>query len=337
MKKLDTLENEMKIKKMIATMALFLSLSVAGTVQATNSFVASGDASGEMSQSLVNLTSASGDLSVAAIHLGGDIVIGLGRPVAQVVRQAAEISSDSLAFSAEVLADGLITTTQLSSELALAGVEFSADAATLVTQASAKGIHISADTAELFLDQAVQIAAASGRLSEESVELVFALGAVGVELSADSVQLAANASRAGLQISEETASGLISACLEVAAESIEATVITERYILMTLEEANRLLHETSLATVAATQRAGQQSYNFTIETAGHLKSLGIDSAKYAYELTLRTARTTARKAVVAIEGSNDAIVVVINSGSGLIVASLDSLTAAVKESTDKIQ
>ncbi len=321
-----------KIKLLIITLLLFCTTSS----HAGNSFIASGEASEGMSEAALHLASASATLSGASLHLSGEVAIALGKPVAETILQAAAISGDAVIFSSSVLAQGLVTTAQLSSDLTHAGIEFSTDAALLVASAAHAGIHISIDTAELFLSQAVNIAAASGRLSGEAAELALALGAAGVELSADSVKIVAAAGKAGLAISTEAAEQLISASLVIAAGCIERAVIAEHYVLMTLEEANSILHEASIATVKAGLAAGRTTYAFTAATAGHLHSLGIDSAKFAKELTIKAAQTTSEAVVHSVHGANDAIVVVINSGSGLIVATLDELTAAVENTTHRI-
>lgn len=302
-----------------------------------NAVTVSGDASQEVVGAAINLASASSHFSAASLYLGGSVVIAVGKPVAGVVLQSAEVSMDTVAFSAEVLTDGLITTVQLSKQLAGAGIELSADAALLAAQATLAGIDISTDTAALFLHQAVNIAAASGKLSGEVATLTGALAAAGVELSVDSAILVANAAKAGIEVSEESAKQLIAACLAISQECIDAAVITERYLVMTLEEANKLLYETSMATVAATKNAGAATYAFTMETAGLLKDLGIDSAKYAKELSVRSAKAGVKVATVTMTGANDVIVVVINTGSGLIVASLNTITASVQEATNKIE
>ncbi len=97
------------------------------------------------------------------------------------------------------------------------------------------------------------------------------------------------------------------------------------------------MYETSIATVAKSNRAGKKTIEFTLETAGQLQALGIDSAKYAKELSIKAAHATVDTAVISINGANDAIVVVINTGSGMVVASLDKLTAAVEIAAKKIE
>jgi len=253
------------------------------------------------------------------------------------VLETVRISGASLAFSADVLADGLKTTAEMSAELTLAGVEFSADTTVFIARAASAGIHLSADTAEIFLTQAVNIAAASGRLSGESAKLAAAMAKAGVELSADAAILVANAGRAGIHISEETARRFIAASLDIADECIQSTVIAERYVVMTLAEANALLKEASLATVRAGIRGGRQVYTFTARTAGYLNDLGIDSAKYAKELTVQAFDATTDAVIHSVRGANDAVVVVINTGSGLVVATMDSLTASIEDTTNKIR
>jgi hypothetical protein len=327
----------MTTQKMIRTILLVFILICSGNAHGGNAVVASGEASEESVEAVMHLASATANLSAAGLYLGGTVVIELGRPIANVVLESAEISMDAVAFSADVLAEGLITTAKLSSDLTRAGVAFSRDASLLAAHATAAGIYISAETAGVFLDQAVNIVAASGRLSGETAELVVALSKAGVKFSADSMQLVANAAEKGVKISEETAGRLIAASLDIANECMEDAVVTERYMLMTLKEANQLLHETSLATVAATQKAGRQSIDFTMATVGHLKELGIDAGKYAKELSARAVKAGVKTVVVSITGANDVIVVVINTGSGLIVASVDTLTAAIENTTKKIE
>jgi hypothetical protein len=330
--------NEMK-KTIQAIKIIIFSLIVLthGSAHSRNAVVASGEASEEMVGAVLNLASASANLSAAGLYLGGSVAIAVGKPIAEVVLRGAEVSMDSVSFSADVLADGLITTAQLSRKLAGAGVELSADAVMLSAQATKAGIAISADTAALFLNQAVNIAAASGRLSGEVAGFTAALASAGVELSIDSAKLVANAAKSGIKLSEETAEKIIAACLKISNDCINTAVITERYLLMTLEEANRLLYETSIATIAASKQAGKLTYQFTTETAGKFKELGIDGAKYAKELSIRSAKAGAEATTSAIKGANDATVVVINTGSGLIIASLDTLTASVNEATKKVQ
>lgn len=326
------------ISKAIQTILMaFLIIASFNQAFAKNAVVASGEASEESVDSMINLASASANLSGAGLDLGGNVVIAVGKPIAKVVLQSAEVSMDAVSFSTEVLLDGLVTTAQLSQELTRAGVELSSDATTLALHAANVGIHMSTETATLFLNQAVNIAAASGRLSSETAALAAALVSAGVDLSIDTAKLIADAAKAGIQISEEAAKNLISACLEISAQCIKSAVVAERYLLMTLEEANRILYETSLATVAASIHAGQQSYKFSMETARKLKDLGIDSAKYAKELGIRSAKASADLAASSIKGANDATVVVINTGSGLIISTLDSLTAAAENATEKIK
>ncbi len=323
--------------KAIKIVVFFLIVLIHGSAYSRNAVVTSGEASEEMVGSVLNLASASANLSAASLYLGGSVAIAVGKPVAEVILRSAEISMDSVAFSGEVLTDGLITTAQLSRKLASAGVELSADAVVFSAQATKAGIAISAETAALFLHQAVNIAAASGRLSGEVAGLTAALVSAGVDLSVDSAKLAANAAKAGIKLSEETAGKIITACLKISADCINTAVITERYLLMTLEEANRLLHEASIATVAASKQTGKLTYQFSKETAGRLKELGIDGAKYAQELSIRSAKAGAEAVTLTIKGANDVTVVVINTGSGLIIASLDSLTASINETTKKIK
>lgn len=304
---------------------------------AGNTVIASGEASEDMAEAVLHLASASGNLSVASLNLSGDVAVTLGKPVANIILHSAEISGDVVAFSAAVLVDGLVTTGQLSADLSRAGIQFSADSATLAADAGRAGISISIHTAEVFLTQAVNIAVASGRLSGEIGELATVLSAAGIDLSADSAKIVADAGKNGIQLSEDAAEKLVAASLEIAAECIENAKITERYALMTLEEANKMLREASITTVKASLEAGRQTYEFTKETAGHLHSLGIDSIKYAGELTNRAARQTSTLIVHTVKGTNDSIVVVINTGSGLIVASLDTLTAAIDETAKSIQ
>ncbi len=52
---------------------------------------------------------------------------------------------------------------------------------------------------------------------------------------------------------------------------------------------------------------------------------------------MQAAQATANTVVHTVKGANDAIVVVINTGSGLIVASLDGLATAAEETTQKIK
>jgi VCBS repeat-containing protein len=240
-------------------------------------------------------------------------------------------------FSTDVLTEGLVTTGKLSADLTKAGVNFSADSAVFVASAALSGIYISTDTAELFLSQAVNIAAASGRLSGEAAELAVTLAAAGVEISADSTVLIANAGRAGIELSEDAAQAFIDSSLAIAAECIESAKITERYVLMTVAEANQILKEASINAVKSSIEGSKKTYTFTVETASHLHSLGIDSVKYAKDLTMRAAQTTTKTISTTVHGANDAIVVVINTGSGLVVASLDSLTETVNNTTAKIK
>lgn len=318
--------------------AVAATLLLCGSPCFAGSFVgASEDASADMAGSALMLTSAAACLSGASVYLSADAVVTLGTPVARSIMSAAEISGDAVSFSADVLAEGLITTAKLSADLTTAGVYFSGDSAAFAARAALAGIHISTDTAELFLAQAVNIAAASGRLSGEAAELAVTLTAAGVEFSADSAVLVANAGKAGIHLSEEAAESFINNSLAIAADCIEAAQLTERYVLMTVAEANQLLKEASINAVHTSLSAGKKTYTFTVETASHLHNLGIDSAKYAKELTVKAA-TTGKKAVkTSIHGANDAIVIVINTGSGLIVSSLDSLTDTINNTTATLQ
>ena len=302
------------------------------------SFVgASEDASTDMAGSALMLTSAAACLSGASVYLSADAVITLGTPIANTILDAAEVSGDAVVFSTDVLTDGLVTTGQLSADLTKAGVDFSADSAVFVASAALSGIYISTDTAELFLSQAVNVAAASGRLSGEAAELAVTLAAAGVTISADSTILIANAGKAGIHLSEDAAQSFIDSSLAIAAECIESVKITERYVLMTVAEANQILKEASIDAVKSSIKGGKKTYTFTLETASHLQSLGIDSVKYAKDLSKRAAITTAKTISTSVNGANDAIVVVINTGSGLVVASLDSLTDTVNNTTAKIK
>ncbi len=325
------------LKTIKATLIALLIMAPFNHAFANNAVVASGEASEELVDSMINLASASANLSGAGLYLGGSVAIAIGKPIADVVLQSAEVSMDTISFSTEVLLDGIVTTAQLSQELAHAGVEMSTDVAAFVLHAANAGIHMSTETATLFLNQAVNIAVASGRLSGETATLAAALVSAGVDLSIDVTKLTADAAKAGIQISEEAAKNLITACFKISAQCIEATILAERYLLMTLEEANRILYETSLATVAASIRDGQHAYHFSIETARKLKDLGIDSAKYAKELGVRSVKAGVDLTVSAIQGANEATVVVINTGSGLVISTLDSLTAAVEDATKKIE
>ncbi len=302
------------------------------------SFVgASEDASADIAGSALMLASASAYFSAASVYLSADAVITLGTPVAHAIIDAAEVSGDAVAFTTHVLTEGLITTGKLSADLSRAGVNFSADSVSFAATAALVGIYISTDTAELFLSQAVNIAAASGRLSGEAAELAVTLAAAGVEISADSTVLIANAGKAGIHLSEDAAQAFIDSSLAIAAECIESAQITERNVLMTVAEANQILKEASLNAVRSSIQGGKKTYAFTIETASHLQSLGIDSVKYAKDLSKRAAQSSVNSIGTTIHGANDAIVVVINTGSGLVVASLDSLTDAVNNTTAKIQ
>ncbi len=326
----------MNIIKKIKLLVLTLVLICTTNSYAGNTFIASGEASEEMSEAALQLASASTNLSGASIQLSGDVALTLGRPVAEAILHTAAFSGGAVMFSGSVLADGIVSTARFSSDLTQAGITLSSDAALLAASAAHAGMHISIDTAELFLSQAVNIAAASGRLSGEAAVLAVLLGAAGVELSADSASLVAAAGQAGMTVSQEAAEGLISASLAIAADCIENAVIAEKYILMTLEEANTLLHEASIATIKAGLAAGRNTYAFTAATAAHLHSLGIDSARFARELTSQAAQATSEALVNTVQGANDAIVVVINTGSGLIVASLDDLTETVQYTADRM-
>lgn len=327
----------MNMRKHIRLLVVAAVLFYTTSVNAGNAVVASGEASEDMAEAVLHLASASGNLSAASLYLSGDVAITLGKPVAGIILRTAEISGETIVFSGSVLVAGLVTTGQLSADLTQAGIEFSADSATLAADAARAGINISSDTAELFLSQAVNIAAASGRLSGEVGELAVVLVAAGVDLSADSAKIVADAAKAGIQVSEDSANKLVAASLAIAAECIENTKITERYVVMTLEEANKLLREASVATVKTGLEAGRKSYAFTRETAVHLHDLGIDSIIYAKELTNQAAHHASTTIIHTVKGANDSIVVVINTGSGLIVASLDSLTAAVDNTAQRIQ
>jgi hypothetical protein len=331
------MENTMNIRTRIGLLLSAIVLFSTSPTYAGNAVIASGEASEDMFDATFNLASASGNLSAASLHLSGDVAITMGKPIANIIINSAEISGDMVVFSAVVMVDGLVTTGKLSADLSRAGIQFSADSAALVAHAGMAGINISTDTAGIFLTQAVNIAAASGRLSGEVGELAIVLAAAGVDLSADSAVMVANAGKGGIQLSEDAAERLIAASLAIAAEAIEDAKITERYVLMTLEEANRLLQETSVATVKAGFEAGKQTYEFTTVTATHLYGLGIDSIKYAGELTGRAAQQTSTTVIHTVKGANDSIVVVINTGSGLIVASLDSLTASIDQTTKIIE
>ncbi len=304
---------------------------------AGNSAVASGEASEEMVEAVIHLASATANLSAASMQLSADTVITLGQPVATAILRGAEISGDTIVLTGNILKEGLISTAQLSADLTTAGIEFSADTAALVAGASLAGIYLSTETAVYFLDQAVNIAAASGRLSGEAAELALELTAAGVEISADSAILVANAGKKGIEISEEAATNFIDQSLAIAAECIEAAQITERYVIMTAAEANRLLKEASLQTVQSAIEGGKQVYTFTTETAKHLHSLGIDSVKLAKELSEKAATATVTAVNHSIQSADDAIVVVINTGSGLIVTAIDTLTQQVEKTTDAIK
>lgn len=304
---------------------------------AGNAVIASGEASEDLAEAAMHLTSATAGLSCASIYLSADTAITLGKPVAMTVLRSAEISGEAIEFAGDVLEEGLVSTARLSADLATAGVEFSADTTAFVAGAALAGIYISTDTAEFFLTQAVEIAAASGRLSGEAAELALTLTSAGVEMSANSVVLVANAGKKGIEISEEAAVAFIDSSLLIAADCIERAKITERYVLMTAAEANRLLKEASLKTVKSSIEDGKQVYTFTVETASHLHSLGIDSAKYAKELSDKAMTSTATAVHRSIKGANDAIVVVINTGSGLIVTSIDSLSENIEDTTAAIK
>lgn len=306
-------------------------------VFAGNSFTASGDASEDMAEAAIHLASATGHLSCASMYLSADTAITLGRPVAHTVVKGAELSGDVISFAGDVLQEGLVSTARLSADLTMAGVKFSADTTAFVAGAALAGIYISAETADYFLGQAVNIAAASGRLSGEAAELALTLSAAGVEMSADSAILVANAGKKGIAISEEAAETFIDNSLKIAADCIEAAHITERYVIMTTVEANRLLREASLKTVRTTIEGGKRVYSFSAQTAAHLHSLGIDSVKLAKELSSKAINTTTTTIHRSIRGANDAIVIVINTGSGLIVTSIDSVTENIEAATAAIK
>jgi len=336
-RQLNHKENNMKLLNTFRS-AVAATLLLCTTPCFAGSFVgASEDASADMAGSALMLTSAAACLSGASVYLSADAVITLGTPIASTIIDAAEISGDTVAFSADVLTEGLVTTGKLSSDLTRAGVNFSADSAAFVATAALSGVYISTDTAELFLTQAVNIAAASGRLSGEAAELAVTLAAAGVEISADSTVLITNAGKAGVHLSEEAAQAFIDSSLAIAAECIESAQITERYVLMTVAEANQILKEASVTAVKSSIAGGKRTYTFTVETASHLHSLGIDSVKYAKTLSKRAAQSTVKTIGTTVHGANDAIVVVINTGSGLVVASLDSLTDSVNNTTAKIK
>ncbi len=327
----------MKLRNIILSIAAASMLFCGTPSYAGNAVVVSGEASEEMSEAAVQLVSASANLSGAGIALSGAAGISVGHALSETVLSAAEISGDTVAFSSAVLVAGMLTTAQLSRDLVSAGIIYSSSAALLAGNAVAVGIHMSVETAGLFLDQAVNIAAASGRLSGEVGELALVLAGNGVVISADSVILVANAVAKGVDVSQEQAERFIAKSLAIAAECIEAAVITERYLVMTLEEANTLLKEASLATVRTCIHAGQKTYHFSKETSVHLYGLGIDVSKLAMDLARQAARKTSVTIVETIQGANDATVVVINTGSGLIVAKLDTLTEAVEETIEKIK
>ncbi|MCW5213362.1 hypothetical protein VU04_10690, partial [Desulfobulbus sp. TB] len=123
-------------------------VSFSSTAHGRNAIVASGEASEASVEAAINLLSASVDLSAASLELGGSIAIELGKPLANIVLTSAEVSMESVAFSTEVLADGVVTTAMLSSELAHAGIDLSVDAGQLAASATAAGIAMSAETAE---------------------------------------------------------------------------------------------------------------------------------------------------------------------------------------------
>lgn len=304
---------------------------------ATNSAVASGEASEDMAEAAVHLASATANLSAATMQLGADTAISLGKPVAKTILRGAEISGDTILLTGNILKDGLISTAELSADLAAAGVELSSDTAAVVTGATLAGIYLSTETAARFLDQAIEITAASGRLSGEAAELALELTAAGVEMSADSAVLVANAGKKGIKLSEEAAQDFIDKSFAIAADCIEAAQITERYVIMTAAEANRLLKEASLQTVQSAIKGGQKAYNFTAETATHLHNLGIDSIKLSKELSKKAANATVTAVSHSIKSADDAVVIVINTGSGLIVTAIDSLTEKVEKTTDAMK
>ena len=326
-----------KSTRILQTILLTLTLSLPATVHSANGVIASGEASEESVEAAIHLISATTDLSAAGLVLGSNLAIELGRPIANVLLTSAEISMDSVAFSSDVLADGLITTAMLSSELAHAGIALSADAVQLAALSTKAGMALSAETAALFLNQAVNIAATSGRLSGELAVLATTLTRAGVMLSLDSAKLISDAAASGIVLSVETAAQLINGCLQIADQCIQAAVLAERYMIMTLAEANQLLKETSLATVAAALKTGHQAVQFSGATINQLRQLGVDSAKYARELSRRAATGGVKATALALTGANDAVVVVINTGAGLIVATLEALTTAAQNGSRPIQ
>ncbi len=137
--------------------------------------------------------------------------------------------------------------------------------------------------------------------------------------------------------SEEAAKDFIESSLAIAADCIAAAQITERYVLMRAAEANRLLKEASLQTVRTAIAGGKQAYRFTADTAIILHNLGIDSVKFANELRKKAATATVVTVHRSIQAADDAIVVVINTGSGLIVTAIDTLTEQVEATSKAIQ
>ncbi len=327
----------MKLRK--SALSLFAASIVlcSTSVHAGNAVVASGEASEEVFDASVQLVSAGGHLSGAGLNLSGAAGITVGHALSETALSAVSITGQTVAFSSGVLAAGLLTTAQLSSNLTQAGVLLSTDAVVLAACAAGAGINMSVETAQLFLDQAVNIAAASGRLSGEVGDLALLLTHKGVVLSADSAILIANAAAQGVEVSQEQARKIIAASLAIASDCIQKAVIAERYIVMTLEEANTLLREASVATIRAATKGGKTAYTFSKDVAIHLHGLGIDAAKLATELAEKAALATADATVKAIQGADDAIVVVINSGAGLVVVTLDALTESVEKATQKLQ
>lgn len=327
----------MKIKNALCSFIAGSLLLCSVHSYAGNSVVASGEASEDLSGAAVHLVSASANLSSASLYLSSGVAISLGCSISTTIINGADISGDAVVFSADVLADGLMTTARLSKNLTMAGIQFSGDATLLAAQAAGKGIYISTETAAVFLNQAVNIVAASGRLSGETAELAVLLTAAGVELSADSAILVANAGKKGIYLSADAADNFIANSLHIASECIDSAVIAERYIIMTAKEANRILAETSIATVQKTIEAGKTTYVFSKNTASHLKSLGIDASKYTAELTIKAANTVSTTFINTLNYADNEVVIVINTGSGLIIASIDSLTAAVEEKANTLK
>ncbi len=278
----------MKLRK--SALSLFAASIVlcSTSVHAGNAVVASGEASEEVFDASVQLVSAGGHLSGAGLNLSGAAGITVGHALSETALSAVSITGQTVAFSSGVLAAGLLTTAQLSSNLTQAGVLLSTDAVVLAACAAGAGINMSVETAQLFLDQAVNIAAASGRLSGEVGDLALLLTHKGVVLSADSAILIANAAAQGVEVSQEQARKIIAASLAIASDCIQKAVIA-------------------------------------------------DAAKLATELAEKAALATADATVKAIQGADDAIVVVINSGAGLVVVTLDALTESVEKATQKLQ